>query len=236
MQPTYFPWLGFFDLIDAVDVFILLDNVKLEKSSWQTRNRLRSSSGETLLTVPVSTPKGSLDTLINETTINYSKPWIKKHLRSIEQNYSKSAFFPEIFPDIERILNEEYVYLSELNAALITWMSGYIGIKTKIQPASTLANIEGVKEERLLSICQHLEVSEYYSPKGSAVYLDKEKHGGLLTDHHIHVTYQDFAALEYRQRFSPFIGYLSAIDAMFNLGAEKTNQLIKQSRNSVFQG
>ncbi len=235
MQPTYLPWIGFFDLIDAVDIFVLLDNVKVEKSSWQTRNRLRSSSGEVLLTVPISTPKGSLYTLINEATIDYKKPWIKKHLRTIEQNYSKSIFFPYFYPDVERILNEKYVYLSDLNAELISTMCSYIGIKTKILKASALPNFKEVKQERLLSICQHLKVNEYYSPKGSAVYLDEGNHGGILSDHNIKVIYQDFVTLEYKQRFSPFIAYLSAIDVIFNLGAKKTKQLIENGRNSIFQ-
>ena len=188
-----------------------------------------------LLTVPISTPKGSLHTLINETTIDYKKPWIKKHLRTIEQNYSKSIFFPYFYPDLERILNEKYVYLSDLNAELISTMCSYIGIKTKILKASALPNLKGVKQERLLSICQHLKVNEYYSPKGSAVYLDEGKHGGILSDHNIKVIYQDFVTREYKQRFSPFIAYLSAIDVIFNLGAEKTKQLIKHGRNSIFQ-
>ena len=74
MQPTYLPWLGYFDLIDTVDIFVLLDNVKLEKSSWHVRNRIRSSAGETVLTVPVSLTKSRLDTMINETAVNMVLP------------------------------------------------------------------------------------------------------------------------------------------------------------------
>ena len=70
MQPTYFPWIGYFDLIDQVDKFIFLDNVKLEKSTWQVRNRIKSANGEILFTIPIKMEKGRMKTNIHTAKIN----------------------------------------------------------------------------------------------------------------------------------------------------------------------
>lgn len=234
MQPTYLPWLGYFDLIDTVDIFVLLDNVKLEKSSWHVRNRIRSSAGETVLTVPVSLTKSRLDTMINETAVNMVLPWAKKHLKSIEQNYCKTVFFDDFFPKIEKTLSLPIHHLSELNAALISTICNYIEITTPITLTSEMAGITGTKSHRLVSICQHLMCDDYYSPKGSAAYLDEEKHGGALTDAGINVTYQDFIPVEYAQQFNPFIPYLSAIDTIFNVGPDQTRELIKLGNKTSF--
>ena len=70
MQPTYLPWLGYFELLNKADIFILLDNVKLQKSSWHVRNRIKSANGELILTVPVTLVKGRLQSSIIEAKIN----------------------------------------------------------------------------------------------------------------------------------------------------------------------
>ncbi len=77
MQPTFLPWIGYFDLIDSADTFVFLDNVKLEKSSWQVRNRIRSAQGELMLSAPVLTPQGRLNTTIAEAQFKAGHPWKK---------------------------------------------------------------------------------------------------------------------------------------------------------------
>ncbi len=234
MQPSYIPWLGYFDLIDAVDSFILLDDVKVAKSSWNVRNRIRSAQGETMLSVPVSLPKTRLDSLFTETKLNNNIPWRKKHLKSIEQVYRKTDYFDEFFPKLEKQINASHQYLIDLNEGLIFEICNFLNIDTPIYRSSALSGITGVRDDRLTSICISIGADEYYSPKGSAAYLDIDHHGGALTDAGIRVVYQDFSTLEYNQKFAPFIPYLSIIDAIFNCGAAEVIELIRKGRNSAF--
>ena len=132
MQPSYIPWLGYFDLIDAVDSFILLDDVKVAKSSWNVRNRIRSAQGETMLSVPVSLPKTRLDSLFTETKLNNNIPWRKKHLKSIEQVYRKTDYFDEFFPKLEKQINASHQYLIDLNEGLIFEICNFLNIR-KVQ-------------------------------------------------------------------------------------------------------
>ena len=78
MQPTYLPWLGYFDLINRSDVFVFLDSVQFDKRSWQQRNRIKTPNGELMLTVPVLT-KGRSDQKICDVMIDPSQKFNKKH-------------------------------------------------------------------------------------------------------------------------------------------------------------
>lgn len=233
MQPTYLPWLGYFELIDAVDVFVLLDNVKLEKSSWHVRNKIRSANGETVLTVPVTVSGSHTDMMINTTPINRNRPWQKKHLKSIEQNYSKSSQFDSLFPELETIISNPPKYLSELNTKIIKLICSKMFLNTRIIMSSDLDGVSGIKDQRLLSICQNLGANLYYSPKGAAAYLNQTKHGGCLSNAGIDVIFQDFTVIEYPQQFTPFMPNMSVIDAIFNCGFEKTRELMLSGRSKI---
>ena len=235
MQPTYLPWLGYFDLIKQVDTFVLLDNVKLEKSSWHVRNRIRSSQGEVMLTIPVSLGKGRLETRINETQINYSKPWTTKHLKTIAQSYGKSPFFDDLYPCLNNALSKETPILSKLTSNLIREIAKYLGIRTPIYLSSELSNITGSGDERLVSICNKFNSKTYYSPVGSSAYLDKENYGGALTRAGIDVVYQDFKPIQYKQQYTPFIPYLSAVDAAFNCKKKEVLDLIDHGCETVWR-
>jgi hypothetical protein len=83
MQPTYFPWTGYFDLIDQSDKFVFLDDVQLVRRSWMVRNRIKTSQGPLFLSIPVRKTKHRDEQLLHETEIDYSQNWQKKHLDSI---------------------------------------------------------------------------------------------------------------------------------------------------------
>ncbi|MDC1051160.1 WbqC family protein [bacterium] len=228
MQPTYLPWLGYFDLMKQADIFVLLDDVKLEKSSWHVRNRIRSSQGETLLTIPVSLQGCNSETKINDTKISDTKPWRRKHLRTLEQSYSKSPFFNDFYPCLYEALSKQTPLLSEYTSNIIRQLALYFGIKTPIFLSSELSDISGVKDQRLASICKCFDADTYYSPRGSSVYLDKKNYGGALTNAGVKVVYQNFFPVEYTQNYKPFIPYLSAVDAAFNCSPNEILDLINR--------
>src|SRR5216684_6490113 len=101
-QPTYLPWLGYFDLMDQVDVFVLLDDVQFEKQSWQQRNRIKTPVGLQWLTVPVIF-KGRFGQLIKDVEIRDPDFW-RNHFRAIELNYRRSPFFDHYAEELRSCL------------------------------------------------------------------------------------------------------------------------------------
>ncbi len=83
MQPTFLPWIGYFDMIDQVDKFIFLDHVQLQKQSWQTRNRIKINDKESFINVQITKTASHKETLICNTVIDASGLWRKKLLKTI---------------------------------------------------------------------------------------------------------------------------------------------------------
>ena len=86
MQPTYLPWLGYFELIENCDIFVYLDDVQYVKKSYHSRNKIKTKNGELLLSVPIIT-KRRFSQKINETCINNEINWSRKHFKTIDINY-----------------------------------------------------------------------------------------------------------------------------------------------------
>lgn len=226
MQPTYFPWLGYFSLIKSVDYFIFLDNVKIEKHSWHTRNRIKTSNGLLYITIPTHAIKGRLNTLINETEIETKTAWKEKHLKTIYFVYKKSEYFNKVYPFIEDLIKKEIPILSEFNINIIKKISKEIGIKTNFLTGSKIKDVFGTKQERLISICKSIECNVYISPKGSALYIEKDKQGGFFFDNKIQLFYQNYQHPNYKQLHGVFIPFMSILDLLFNCGFNNSLKII----------
>lgn len=222
MQPTYLPWVGYFDLMSQVDRFVLLDDVAFSRQSWQQRNRIRTPNGLEWLTVPVHREFGAL---ISEVRIDATMPiFPKKHLRSIEVNYARAPYFGELFEEVQGIL-ERYAsggLLCQLNADIIRWMAERFEVKTETIFASSL-DADGNRTERLVQICRSLGAAEYLTTPGSLDYLRDEL--TLFEEAQIRVAVHGYEPAEYQQVYEPFIPYASAIDLLFNCGGQAKSVL-----------
>ena len=227
MQPTYNPWIGYFDLIDQVDIFVFLDNVQINKRSWQRKNRIKTPNGELFLTIPV---KGSSREIIKNVIINDEYPWRRKHLKAIEINYKKAPYFREVFPFIEEILNFKTQYLAEFNMNFIKKVSEMLGIKTEFIKASNLEPLQGKKDILLSEICKKVGCGVYISPQGSAVYLEANKPGGAIVENGIELYYHNYEHPEYPQLYPPFLPYMGIIDLLFNVGFNEAMKVIRKGR------
>jgi len=215
-QPTYLPWLGYFDLIDQVDIFVLLDNVQFQRQSWQHRNRLKTPSGLHWLTVPVMF-RGRFGQLINEVEIRDTEFW-RNHLRAIELNYRRTPFFNEYFEELSsriKTRRSSGALMADLDIDLIEWFIDVLGIRSSILLSSQLEQ-SGKRIELLVNICNSLGARQYVSPLGSAAYLLQEL--DVLLDNGIDVVFQHYEHPQYRQLFPPFCPYASILDLIFNEG------------------
>lgn len=228
-QPTYLPWMGYFDLIDQVDLFVILDNVQFVKQSWQQRNRIRTGNGLQWLTVPVAF-RGRLGQLIKEVEIRDSD-FARNHIRAIELAYARSPFFSQYFPSLsERIEELRKGLLLDLNLGLIRWALEILKIETPLVRASTLG-VHGKRTELLANICEVLGANEYLSPLGSAEYLLAEQN--VLCQRRVDVAFQNYHHPQYHQVFTPFEPFTSVIDVIFNCG-DQSPAIIRGGRRELY--
>lgn len=235
MQPTFNPWLGYFDMIDKVDSFILYDDVQLRKSSWQVRNKIMTPTGELFLTVPIKKGIHFERSLINMAQINDDSKWREKHLKSFLLNYKKALYFNEVYPFVELLYNKSNSTLADFNANLILSISNKIGITTPIIRSSSLSDIEGRKDDRLVQICKKLVANTYLSAKGSSDYIEEVTPGGQFPINNIELKYHNYTHPSYNQHnstiFTPFIGI---IDLLFNVGFYNSLAIIRTGREQDF--
>lgn len=233
MQPTYLPWLGYFDLIDRVDYFVFLDNAKVLKRSWGVRNRIRTVQGEFHLTVPLKAGGDQTDRFFNNTEIDYGQDWVGRHLKTIAHSYGKSAYFAEVFGDLESLMSTRYPNIGTLNIRLIEHFSSRIGINTGIVRSSELACTRSRKDQRLVAICHALGADQYLSPQGSAAYIEKGQAGGAFNGSGVELWYHHYLHPEYSQRGVGFLSHMAIIDLLMNCGYDSALEIIRSGRREM---
>ncbi len=226
-QPAYLPWLGYFDRIDASEIHIILDHVQFEKNSFTNRNKIKTAQGSTWLTVPLFTKGKFGDLAIQEIEIDNKSKWAKKHLAGIRQNYSKSSFFKNYFPQLEEIYNQEWTNLNQLIKELNTLFLQWLKINTKLIYSSEL-KINSTKSELVLDLCKEVQATKYISGSVGRNYLELE----LFNKNKIEVVFQEYKHPTYNQLYSDFEPYMSILDLLFNYG-ENSLKIIQEGRNFV---
>jgi hypothetical protein len=212
LQPSYLPWLGFFDQMRRADVFVYYDDVQFDKHGWRNRNRIKSAAGPQWLTVPVR-HHGLDKPRILDVEIDNRAPWARKHIGGIRQCYAKAPYVGRYLPELEELLQRPWERLVDLDLAVAEQMCTWLGLQRRTVRSSELG-IGGERSERLLKICQHFQASRYVSGNAAQAYLDVE----LFARHGIAVEWQNFEHPVYPQQHGEFVGYLSAIDLLLNCG------------------
>ena len=215
MQPTYFPWVGYFGMIDRVDTFIFLDSIQYAKRTWQQRNKIKTATGPIWLTVPTMS-KGKHKQLINEVEIDTSRNFQASHLASIDNNYRKSPYYSEYSPALFSLLEKDHKNLSVLTTELVKWFCNELGITTSIKYSSEMQSV-GIKAELLATLCAQVDATEYVSAPGSREYLEESD---SFDKRNIAINYFEYEHPKYPQLFGEFTPYMSIIDLLFNVGPE----------------
>lgn len=211
MQPYLFPYLGYFQLIQAVDEFIFYDDVNYIKGGWINRNYILANGKTQLFTLNLE--GASSNKKINEITIGNNS---KKLLRSMNQAYSKSPFFSEVFPMIEEVFSNanKGVPISKIAEQSIKIVSEYLGIKTEFKLSSvdygTTQKLN--RESRIFEICKSSGSKQYINTiYGEDLYDKKDfKANG------IELKFIQPSSFTYKQNIENFIPNLSIIDVLMN--------------------
>jgi len=207
-QPNYVPWAGYFYKIAQCDCFVFLDDAQYTKNSFINRNRIKTSQGENWLTIPVSVSLGQ--------SICDVKPqpgWAERHLKTLQQNYAKTAGYKLYVEGIAAVLRAERANLAEINIALVGHICGLLGIATPRLRASELG-IAGRSDERLASITAHLGGDAYLSGFGGANYQLQQ----TFAANKVALETYKFHPPVYKQQWGEFIPGLSILDVLFHCG------------------
>lgn len=215
-QPTFFPWLGYFDMIRLVDKVVILDDVKFNYQSWQHRNHFKDPNGLKLFTIPVIDGKKKQN--INH--VKLQNPIFSKNklIKFISSNYNKSLYFKGIKHELFDIFDQSFKEgkLLNLNMGIIKWCLTYLKVNTRIIYSSDL-HLKNKKTERLIEICQKLGAKEYLSTAGAIDYLDKEMH--LFSKAKIKIQFHNYNHPKYNQLFDGFKEYACILDLILNEGS-----------------
>jgi hypothetical protein len=228
LQPSYLPWLGYFDQMHRADTFVFLDDVQFTRRDWRNRNKIRTANGWSWLTVPVL-QKSRFTQLLKETRIDNSVSWAHKHREAIRSQYAKAPYFDLYFPELESVYNKRWDFLLDLCYETLRILQNALGIHVPLIKASEVG-IESVKKEKILALCQALKASHYLTGDAGKNYLCQEEFDPLG----IVMEVQNYRHPSYRQRYPGFVPYLSVIDLLFNEGEHSlavlsgTNQKIAE--------
>lgn len=231
-QPTFLPWLGYFDLIDQADILVFLDDVQLDKRSWQTRNKIKLNQDTQWISIPILSKNLSKQT-IKDTLINKNEFKINKVFNLIHHGYSKSEFYSQYKLKLCSMFEayEHNFELIKLNLCLINFLLLNLGIRKKIFYSSSL-NIKTQRSNKIIEICKKFKCNSFISSYGSKNYLEEDI--SLFRRNKIDVFLQNYHHPIYKQISEPFISHLSAIDLLFNEGP-KSFGIIKSGREKLIK-
>ena len=224
MQPTYFPWSGYFNLIYNSNIFVFLNDAQYSKGSWHSRNFILVNEIKYILTIP--TKKSSLSTTIMNKLIDNSSSWQKKHAKIIMQAYSSHPFIDDLAQLVEFFEKLKSQNLSELNTELIKFISKKLNLKTNFVNSNDFDLIDE-RTIKIIQILNRINATEYLSPMGSKKYLKEDKFEDLTK---IKLLFNNYKSIEYKQKNqNKFVDNLSIIDVIANLGWINAETYVKKN-------
>ncbi len=221
MQPYFFPYIGYFQLINMVDKYVVFDTAYFANNKWGFRNRILINGGPGF--IRVITLKASQNKQFNEIKVSGDIEAKKNTILALERAYRKAPYFPDVMPVLEQFLIADYDNLSEYNVASNRLICDYLGIKTEILLFSELDCDRDLKRQfRIFDVCRVLGGNEYINAIGGTELYDFEE----FREHGIELAFLKPDDIVYPQFGGEFIPSLSIIDVMmFNSVSEIQNML-----------
>lgn len=219
MQPYFFPYIGYWKLINAADIFVIYDDVNYIKQGYINRNSILLESKAQKITLEVI--GASSGKMINEVRVGGNN---KKILKGIDQAYKKAPNYEKVFPLIQSILEDPEQNLAKFLGNSIQKISAYLEMNTKIIYSSDLEKDNSLKaQEKVLDICQRLEASHYINAIGGQELYCKE----TFRSKKIGLDFIQTELVEYQQFKNEFIPNLSIIDVMMFNNIDTIKEMLK---------
>jgi hypothetical protein len=225
MQPYLFPYIGYFQLMNAVDEFIVYDNIEYTKKGWINRNRILLNNKDALISFPLRKDSDFLH--IKQRAL--SDTWDTergKLLNKIRENYRKAPFFEPTFAVISSAMLSEERNLFDFIWQSLEKVKTYLRIATPLTISSTIPiNDELRSEEKVIALCQARQASTYINPIGGVELYDKIR----FSESGISLQFLKTEGVEYTQFGAPFVPHLSIIDVMMFNSVDAIAQLLNHN-------
>lgn len=208
MQPYFMPYIGYFQLIAAVDQFIVYDNIKYTKKGWINRNRMLQNGNDVMFSLPLKGGSDSLDVCERELAADFNRD---KLLNQFRGAYRRAPYFEQTFPLVERIVRHEDSNLFRFLHHSIVETCGHLGITTKIRISSEIDIDHSLKsQDKVLALCKAAGANTYVNSIGGMELYSKE----AFRAQGIELMFIRSKPFEYAQLGNEFVPWLSIIDVM----------------------
>lgn len=224
MQPYLFPYIGYWQLINAVDIFVVYDNIQFTKKGWFHRNNILLNGKKTLFSIPLKKDSDSLYVIDRFISTEADKE-INKIIRQIENAYKKAPYFVDVFSMIKEIIQNDERNLFKYIYNSIIQICKYLEIDTKIIISSTIDIDHTLKSQnKVIALNKALNATKYINPIGGIELYEFEE----FKKENIELTFLESNIPEYNQFGNEFTPYLSIIDIMmFNSKDDIKKMLIE---------
>ncbi|KRB81846.1 WbqC family protein [Noviherbaspirillum sp. Root189] len=222
MQPYFFPYLGYYQLVANADKFVFYDDVNFIKRGWINRNRVLLNGRPHYLTVPLS--HASQFAKINEIRIHQDGEWEFRLLESIRYAYAKAPYFSPVLQLIREIVSYGDERIAPLAARSVMLISQYLELDTKFVESSAIyGNADLAGPARVIDICLREKAKKYYNAPGGRDLYDEAS----FLSHGVELCFVEPNLVEYQQ-FSPtFHPALSIIDVLMFHDREEVREMLK---------
>jgi WbqC-like protein len=224
MQPYFFPYIGYWQLVNAVDTYVIYDDVNFIKNGWINRNRILINGEAKYFNLPV-VGAGSF-VLIKDIAMNPKPELIGKLLRTLENSYRKAPCYTEVMPMLERIMTCGKTKMAELLEFQIREIAHYLNLKTTLLVSSR--DVKKDKDlhaqDRVLDICKNLNATEYYNAIGGQELYDRK----TFAERKLKLSFLQTDEIVYRQFRNDFIPNLSIIDVLMFNSTEQVHEFLHQ--------
>ena len=223
MQPYFFPYIGYWQLLNAVDIYVIYDDVNYIKGGWINRNRILAGGAPHYLNLPLA--GASPNKKIHEIEVNKNDRLLGKGLQTIRYNYGKAPYFKDVYPVLEAAFSCGETNLAGFITESLKFVCSYLGIGTKMVISSALHKNNELKgQEKVLEICRILGADTYLNAIGG-----KELYSGdEFKRHGITLYFLKTGDIWYEQFGHPFQGNLSIIDVMMFNPVERVREMLTQ--------
>lgn len=209
MQPYFFPYIGYFQLMNTVDKFVIYDDVTFIKGGWINRNNILINNSPNLFTLPLKNASSNI--LIKDIEISLNDKWKNKFIKTIIWNYKKAPYFTETIEIISKILNIDNILLKSMCIESFELINKYLQIDTEIIDSSTIYSNEDLfGQDRVLDICIKENAIHYINPIGGLKIYNRKD----FNDKGIKISFLETNQIKYSQFKNDFIPNLSIIDVM----------------------
>jgi hypothetical protein len=223
MQPYFMPYIGYYQLIAAVDKFVVYDNIKFTKKGWINRNRMLLNGSDAVFSLPLKKDSDSLDVIKRELSSDFDR---KKMLNQFRGAYERAPYFSSTYPLIEKIINNEETNLFSFLHSSILEVCCYLNIDTEILVSSQIAIDHDLKaQEKVLALCGALGADQYINTTGGVNLYSKS----AFHAHGIELQFIRAKDFEYTQFGSAFVPWLSIVDILMFNSIEAVNFYIRSN-------